>query len=97
MKLTTLVNGKDIDTFNDLNDGEYVILTRNGSDDKCGIVFKCPGCQEALAVDNMDEPGNPHWRIDFESLSAKPSIYHLRNGHGCGWHGYLTNGVFTSC
>lgn len=97
MKLSTLVNGKDIDTFNDLKDGEYIILTKFGSDAQCGIVFKCPGCQEALAIDNMAEPGNPNWSIDFETITAKPSIHHLRNGLGCGWHGYLTNGEFTPC
>lgn len=32
-----------------------------------------------------------------ETLSLSPSIFHRTEDGGCGWHGYLTNGVFTPC
>lgn len=88
MKLTTRINGNDIECYNDIKPGEYLFL--NDSDNKlCGIVFKCPGCNEALAISNH---GSPHWVIDFKALTATPSILHSRAGKGCGWHGHLTNG-----
>jgi hypothetical protein len=35
---------------------------------------------------------------DPTTLSLQPSIYHPATGtpKGCGWHGYLTGGVFRS-
>lgn len=88
MKLITLV--RDIENWVDLKDGEYLFLTRYNSDEPCNIVFKCPGCNEPLSITNTGD--GPKWEIDFVKLTATPSIYHKRDGRGCGWHGYLTEG-----
>ena len=98
MKLT--VNrkdtGKDWDSFADLEPHEYLCFV-DSKGEKCGYAFKCPGCGEPLAINNQHEPNDPHWTIDFNTMTATPSILHSRNGKGCGWHGYLTNGELVSC
>lgn len=88
MTLTEKVSGSEIDNWSDLKEHQYMFLERQ-TGEKCNIIFKCPGCGEPLSVTNF---GEPHWNIDFETLTATPSIRHKRDGIGCGWHGYLTNG-----
>lgn len=88
MKLTDRVRGNEIDNWSDLKENQYMFLVNQGGVN-CNIVFKCPGCQQPLSITNS---GEPHWSINFETLTATPSIRHKRDGVGCGWHGYLTNG-----
>lgn len=67
-----------------------------------GYLFACPGCGEhsGLYLHPVD-PGVPRWRVTAgeatraEGLTLSPSIHHAVAR--CGWHGYLTNGVFTPC
>ena len=67
-----------------------------------GFVFACPGCgaRSWLAI-GPENPG-PRWGIASgvaarpETVSLMPSILHAAP-QGCGWHGYLTNGVFAPC
>ena len=66
------------------------------------LVFACPGCGQVGGIrvgEDKPEP-SPSWKIesgkreDAASLTLSPSI----NCVGCcGWHGYLTAGVFRSC
>lgn len=66
------------------------------------LVFACPGCGQVGGIrvgEDKPEP-SPSWKIEFgkredaTSLTLSPSI----NCVGCcGWHGYLTAGVFRSC
>ena len=86
MKLHTKV--QHIDHWTELKEGEYLFLYEG--DVPRYIVFKCPGCGESLSINNLSD--RPRWEINFETLTATPSILHKRDGRGCGWHGYLTNG-----
>lgn len=66
------------------------------------IMIACPGCGKfgSMSVDVIKPTQSPSWQIvkgvkeDVTSLSLIPSI----NCTGCcGWHGYLTDGVFKPC
>lgn len=81
--LTTLNNEAD---WVDLKSNEYAFFGKYQGDGLIGIVFKCPGCNEPIAV------SKPIWNINFEKLTATPSIKHDKGKGGCGWHGYLTDG-----
>jgi len=94
MKLDTQNNL--IDSWSDLKPNEYCLFT-DSSGKLCGLAFKCPGCNGVLAVSEKTHRGDPGWNIDFEQLTARPSILHSRQGKGCGWHGYLTNGELKPC
>lgn len=67
-----------------------------------GLHFVCPGCR---AIGSLPIKGRVAWTVvegDVsrpESLTLSPSILHDNPALGgrCGWHGYLTNGVFTPC
>jgi methyl coenzyme M reductase beta subunit len=76
-----------------------------------GLFCECP-CQEcdnwmALLFHNpldggtpLHEPDRDKWTRTgdtFETLTLSPSIFRNPAKGGCGWHGYLENGVFRSC
>lgn len=49
--------------------------------------FLCPGCGHLIGVKH------PGWElVDLDTLTVSASILHTKPD-GCGWHGYLTNGV----
>ena len=67
------------------------------------LLFACPGCGRMgsiRATRPKDDGNRPSWGIaageltEPESLTLTPSIHCVGC---CGWHGYLTAGVFTSC
>ncbi len=64
-----------------------------------GYLFACPGCAMHLS---LPVSGPQAWTVTAgdvehpETLTLSPSILHPVNGNGCGWHGYLTGGVFRS-
>lgn len=66
------------------------------------LVFNCPGCGRggSISIGDQKPPETPSWQItagsvaDLTSITLAPSI---RCVGCCGWHGYLTNGVFASC
>ena len=60
--------------------------------DHLGLVWCCPKCGEATATSN----GHKHV-YDPATQSLTPSIVHSAALGGCGWHGFLTNGIFTEC
>lgn len=66
------------------------------------LLFACPGCGRmgSIRATHPKDKDSPSWDIvagtliEPSTLSLVPSI----NCVGCcGWHGYLTNGVFVSC
>lgn len=62
------------------------------------LIFNCPGCGRfgSIPVGRTKPPIGPSWEMSGEglALTLKPSI----NCVGCcGWHGFLTDGVFVSC
>lgn len=66
-----------------------------------GYFMACPGCAMQMV---LPVGGSRGWTVtagdwtDPTTLSLQPSIYHPATGtpKGCGWHGYLTGGVFRS-
>jgi hypothetical protein len=56
------------------------------------LCWCCPKCGMATTTAN----GHTHiWNRETKSL--KPSIIHAKELGGCGWHGFLTNGMFKGC
>ena len=94
VKLTTVNNEVD---WIDFKEGEYAFLVTYKEHTLCAIAFKCPGCDQPLCISLKDHKEEPGWKINFETLTATPSILHSRNGKGCGWHGYLTDGILKPC
>lgn len=79
-----------------------IYLWNYNKDKKSGyIMMKCPGCGESSAMMVYAEgtthpPGIQAWQITGipGNISLSPSI----NCVGCcGWHGYLTGGVYKRC
>ncbi len=82
-------------------------FTRGDTDQRVGLTFKCPGCDDphhrvAVAVDPPFDPGptpGHAWQRKgnaFSDLTLTPSVRNWRrNDDGttieC-WHGYITNG-----
>ena len=93
MKLTERLTSNDLDSWDDLQEHQYIFLRSYSDKEPCAIVFKCPGCKTPIHVSVKDHTGEPGWIINFETLTATPSIFHKRDGRGCGWHGYLTDGT----
>lgn len=61
------------------------------------LAFSCPcGCQEIVHVPLAINHGGQGWEWNGseDKPTTRPSI--LRTT-GCRWHGYLTDGIFTSC
>jgi hypothetical protein len=58
-----------------------------------GYAYRCLGCgkEDWLPVDD----GTHGWTLSgqTDTPTLRPSILHLP----CGWHGYLTDGVFSLC
>lgn len=65
--------------------------------------FGCPGCGGACILHLGTGPEGHTWRVTAgdaskpETATLAPSIHHTSQYGGCGWHGYLTAGVFTPC
>lgn len=61
------------------------------------LTYVCPcGCKEWRQI----PVGASHWAWDGNETSPTltPSILHMKNRDGdCGWHGYLTAGVWETC
>jgi hypothetical protein len=68
------------------------------------MMIKCPGCGRASAM-HVRAPGVPHpadmdsWLIKFDNnaITLEPSISHATENGGCGWHGWLREGVYNKC
>ena len=82
--------------------GDAQIMERaDGS--PAGFIFGCPGCGAQSALMFHPRPDStPAWTVTAGDprtgvgLSLSPSIHHAAPA-GCGWHGYLTNGVLRPC
>lgn len=86
---------RDWKTWNEFVEGDYQFYEYNNN--LCGIHFRCPGCGQVIAIDVGYETDKPKWKIDFGTLTASPSILHMKDSNGCGWHGYMTNGELKPC
>ncbi len=70
-----------------LNPGDAMPIT-NGN--LLQLIMICPGCGK------ISSSAGSHI-YDLETKSYSPSIVHDVNLGGCGWHGWLKNGVFQTC
>lgn len=59
--------------------------------DHIGLVWCCLKCGEATSTAN----GHRHV-FNKETNSLSLSIVHAKELRGCGYHGWLTNGIFTN-
>lgn len=57
--------------------------------DHLGLVWCCPECGALTSTAN----GHKHV-FDPKTHSLQPSIVHNIKLGGCGWHGWLRNGIF---
>lgn len=71
-----------------INKGDAIVV--KGNEGKTQLIIVCPGCG-AISSSRGSHVYNR------ETKSYHPSIVHDRNYGGCGWHGWLTNGIFTQC
>lgn len=92
---------KQIDGDTLVNPGDFFFIDSRNIGGICGIEFKCPcgcGLQAMLLFDNYPviKNDNERWTWDKNQMqpTLKPSIH---NPDGCGYHGYLTDGIFRSC
>jgi len=69
---------EDIDYLK--NPGDAVLLLGR-------LIICCPGCGKR-------EISSGKHIFDEDDQTYHPSITHNKNLGGCGWHGWLTNGVF---
>lgn len=79
-----IVDGDD----NLVNKGDAVVYMNN----ELGwlqLIIVCPSCGKPSAS------AGKH-KYDPETKSYHPSIVHDVNLGGCGWHGWLKNGIFTN-
>lgn len=73
--------------------GHFKFWIKGDSEQISGLHFWCPcGCGSLLGVEFA--PNKWTWDGNMDRPTVQPSI--LRHG-GCGWHGFLTNGVFLEC
>lgn len=80
----SLKNRKD-DWDSSFTEEDYLVGTEDGQ--YTTLRFLCPGCGALLGVSSRV------WElVDVNTLTVRASILHMRP-HGCGWHGYLTNGI----
>lgn len=83
---------KRVEDFEDANQPGEGYWQRHKDEQR--LNFRCPcGCEALLAV-VVKGPREPVWQWDGnEDLpTISPSIKHKA---GCGWHGYLVQGVFS--
>ena len=72
----------------------------HGDGEPAGFIFACPGCgsQSHLPLGRVVDV-RPTWTVTAGDprtgvgLSLAPSIHHTTALGGCGWHGYLRDGV----
>lgn len=66
-----------------------------------GLSFVCPGCLDLTTImfKRFGVHATWNWDGNVESPTCTPSILHHASNtpDRCGWHGYLTAGVFKSC
>lgn len=80
--------------------GDVTTFEPDGSVEELAIA--CPGCGRRSMLP-LVAGHRCRWTVtagdvrDPSSLTLSPSIFHRSEDGGCGWHGYLTKGVFTPC
>lgn len=65
-------------------------ITVIGRGERLQLIICCPNCGETSG-----SAGNHVY--NRETKTYHPSIIHDKDLGGCGWHGWLRNGVFSTC
>lgn len=90
-------------TATDTAPGDAEPLDAGDGEGIWGYALACPGCGTTNALllhGQADQLHAPRWTVTAgdprtgEGLSLTPSIHH-ESPPGCGWHGWLCEGVFT--
>jgi len=96
------IEAKRVDGFDDLKEpGDFILTSRIGIEADTGLLFVCPcGCGEfggvSFDVPEADGLSGPKWTWNGDR--DRPTIASsIRRVGGCGWHGFLNDGVFRSC
>lgn len=84
--------------------GDAMVLTSQGSDEPCGYAFRCPGCgcESHLPLPLAGPRPRHAWTVTAGDprtgvgITLSPSIHHAAP-QGCGWHGWLRDGVLVPC
>jgi hypothetical protein len=76
----------DYDLLLEKGDAHMVI----GREGRLQLIIVCPGCGR-----RSGSAGNHVY--NEETKTYHPSIVHNIDLGGCGWHGWLKNGIFTEC
>ena len=63
------------------------------SNNKKYFLVKCPGCKMELRLPINNKKGWS-WIGNLKEPTLSPSILHMKEGNGCGWHGWLTAGIW---
>lgn len=83
MKLNLVDNHDDLKNRGDA----HTVIGHGG---RIQLILVCPGCGEASGSAGSHV-------YNKETQSYTPSIVHDKKLGGCGWHGWLKNGIFTEC
>ena len=87
------VKSKRVNSFEEMKEpGNFMWI----GDPPSRMSFVCPcGCGSFGGI-GIAHPETCiwEWNKDLENPTTTPSIRFM---NGCGWHVYLTNGVFTTC
>ena len=68
-----------------------------------GYGYACAGCGSRSWLALTDDNPGPRWTVAAGdvaqpgTVTLSPSIFHTVERGGCGWHGYLRDGVFAPC
>ena len=89
--------------------GDFFIEIRQDAPNKANLFYKCPcGCNGRHVMHSGESydmipvcNGNkiPHywsWDGNLEAPTLAPSIWSKAENGGCGWHGFLQQGVWNS-
>ncbi len=94
---------KDFDDFRANGKAGAICFCESVEHGVQGFAYKCAGCGHesylpVVAPPEIVKKNKPEWNWDGnrELPTLKPSIFHNKEKGGCGWHGYLTKGIFTS-
>lgn len=68
--------------------------------DRPWLHHHCPGCGKrgGLRIYGEAKTESPSWELQSrDPVTLSPSVHHAADLGGCGWHGFLQNGIWTSC
>ncbi len=77
--------------------GSFMYAGRGHGQDT--MIMRCPGCGSISALPLTDQGDRfPKWSKSGadELPTLSPSVFHTKDKGGCGWHGFLQEGIWKS-